>query len=114
MTTMTSAFFPFGKAHTNAMLNLQKDLIELYEQASRAWLDRAKSEMERWSGLAAKLISTRSLPDAMEAYQKCVAEQMQMAADDGRRFFDDCQMITQKIASAFNGRLNGNTAAGGD
>jgi phasin protein len=113
VTTMPSALFPFGEAHTNAMLNLQKDLIELYEQASRSWLNRVKSEMELWSGLASKLTRTHSVPEAMEAYQKCVREQMQMAADDGRRLFDDCQMITQKIASAFNGRSNGNTAAGG-
>ena len=42
--------------------------MELYEQSSRAWLDRVKSEMELWSGLATKLTGTRSVPEAMEAY----------------------------------------------
>ena len=46
MTTTPSELLPFGKAQTEAMLNLQKDLMELYEQSSRAWLDRVKSEME--------------------------------------------------------------------
>ena len=46
MTTTTSELLPFGKAQTEAMLNLQKDLVELYEQSSRVWFDRAKSEME--------------------------------------------------------------------
>jgi Phasin protein len=113
VTTMPSELLPFGKAQTKAIFNLQKDLIELYEQASRAWLDRVKSEMELWSGLTAKLTMANSVPEAVEAYQKCVTEQMQMAAEDGRRLFADCQKITQKIAGAFNGNSRGNTAAGG-
>ena len=113
MTTTPSELLPFGKAQTEAMLNLQKDLVELYEQSSRAWLDRAKSEMELWSGLATKLTGSRSVPEAVEAYQKCVTEQMQMTADDGRRLFDDCQKITQKIAGAFNATSNGNTPSRG-
>jgi hypothetical protein len=39
----------------------------------------------------------------MEAYQKCVAERVQMAAEDGKRLLDECQNITQKIAGSFNG-----------
>ena len=114
MTTTPSELLPFGKAQTEAMLNLQKDLMELYEQSSRAWLDRVKSEMELWSGLATKLTGTRSVPEAMEAYQKCITEQMQMTADDGKRLFHDCQTITQRIAGAFNGKPNGNTASRGN
>jgi hypothetical protein len=49
----------------------------------------------------------------MEAYQKCITEQMQMTADDGKRLFHDCQTITQRIAGAFNGKPNGNTASRG-
>jgi hypothetical protein len=95
MTTTPSELLPFGTPQTKAMLNLQKDLMELYEQSSRAWLDRAKSEMELWSGLANKLTGTRSVPEAMEAYQNCVTEQMQ-------------------IAGAFNAKSNGNTASRGN
>jgi hypothetical protein len=39
----------------------------------------------------------------MDAYQKCVGERMQMAAEDGKRLFDECQNITQKIAGSLNG-----------
>jgi hypothetical protein len=37
-------FFELGKEQTEAMAALQKELLEAYEQASRAWLDRVKSE----------------------------------------------------------------------
>jgi len=92
------------KAQTEGMLNLQKEFLETCEQATRAWLDRVKSETELWSRLGAKLTTTRSVPEATEAYWKCLSEQMQMTAEDGRRLFEDCQKITQKIAGSLNGR----------
>src|SRR3974390_3031931 len=102
-TTKLGDFSAFGKAQAEAMLNLQRELLETYEQASRAWLDRIQSEVELWSRLGTKLTATRSIPEAMEAYQKCLAEQIQMAVADGKQLFDDCQKITQKIAGSLNG-----------
>jgi hypothetical protein len=49
------------------------------------------------SGLAAKLTATRSVPEALEAYQKCVAGRMQMHAEDGKRLLDDCQRSRKKL-----------------
>jgi hypothetical protein len=104
--SMTSKFgpqlFELGKERTEAMLGMQKEVLEAYEQTSRAWLARVKSEADLWSGLATKLAATRSAPDAIEAYQQCVAQRMQMAAEDGRRLFDDCQKITNKVTQSLS------------
>jgi hypothetical protein len=54
--------------------------------------------IDLWSELAAKLGSTHSVPEILQAYQKCVAQRMQMAAEDGRQLFEECQKITQKSA----------------
>ena len=86
-----------ANAASSTMLNLQKELLDAYEQASRAWLARVKSEVDLWSELARKLSTTRSIPEALAAYQNCVVQRMQMAADDGRQLFNECQKITQKI-----------------
>jgi len=95
----------FGQGHSGAMLNMQKELLEAYEQASCAWLARVKSEAELWSELAAKLTATHSVSEGLAAYQECVAQRMQMAAEDGRELFDECQKIGQKISrSLSNGR----------
>ena len=67
------------------------------DQASRAWLDRVKSEVDLWTKLATKLSSTRSLPDALGTYQQCVTQRMQMAAEDGRRMSDEYQRFLQKF-----------------
>jgi hypothetical protein len=91
-------FMNWGR--TEAAMSLQKELLESYEQASRAWLARVQSEIALWSDLATKLTATRTVPEALEAYSKCVSQRMQMAADDGRRLADESQQITQKIAKS--------------
>ena len=90
-------FFKFGREQTEATLEMQKQLLETYEQASRAWLDRVRSEIELWSDLANKLSTTRSLPDALGAYQESVAHRVQMAAEDGRRMTAEAQEVMGKI-----------------
>ena len=89
--------FERGQEQAEAMLAMQKELLETCDQASRAWLDRVKSEVELWTELATKLSSTRSLPDALGTYQQCVTQRMQMAAEDGRRMSDEYQRFLQKF-----------------
>jgi hypothetical protein len=86
----------------DGMINMQKELLAAYEQASRAWLARVKSEVDLWSEFAAKLGSTQSVPEILQTYQKCVAQRMQMAAKDGRQLFEECQKITQKIGRSMS------------
>src|SRR5262245_8374644 len=87
---------------TDGMINVQKELLAAYEQASRVWLARLESDVDLWSELAAKLGSTQSVPEILQAYHKCVAQRMQMAADDGRQLFEECQKITQKIGRSMS------------
>ena len=89
--------FNFGQGGTEAMTTMQKDLLEAYEQASKAWLARVKSELDFWSELAAKLSASKSAPEALETYRDSVTHRMQMAAEDGRRLVEDCQKVTQTL-----------------
>ena len=82
---------------TNAMLRLQKELLELYDQAGRDWLAQLNSEAELWSRLATKLARTRSVPDAIKSYQEWVSQRVEMAAADAQRLSDECRTILQKI-----------------
>ena len=94
------SFLNWGQERTESALALQKSLLESYEQASRAWLARVQSEVSLWSDLATKLTATRTVPEALETYSKCVSERMKMAADDGRRLADEAQLITNKITKS--------------
>jgi hypothetical protein len=73
-------FFKLGNEKTEAMLGMQKELLNAYEQISRAW-HALKSETDLWSDLATKLTSTRSVPEALAAHQECVAQRMRMVAE---------------------------------
>jgi hypothetical protein len=86
----------------NQATALQKELLEAYEQASRAWVARMQSEVAWWSDLATKLAAPRTVPEAFETYAKCVSERMKMAADDGRLLADEAQQITQKITKSLS------------
>src|SRR5262249_31945413 len=100
-------FLNWGQEQTRAALALQRELLESYEQVNRAWLARVQSEVGLWSDLATRLTATKTVPEALEAYAKCVSERMKMASNDSRLLADEAQQITQKIAKALgNGWLN--------
>lgn len=95
-------FGQLGKEQTDAMLGLQKELLEAYEQASQTWFARVKSEVELWSDLATKLGTTHSPTEAMEIYQQIVAQRMQMAEEDVKRASEDCQRIVGKVGRSLS------------
>jgi hypothetical protein len=92
-----SSAFKFGNERAEAMLRLQKELLDMYDQASRDWLAQLKSEAELWSGLATKLAGTHSVPDAIKSYQEWISQRVEMAAADAQRLSDECGTIMQKI-----------------
>jgi hypothetical protein len=89
---------------------LQNAVLDAYEQAGRAWLDRVQSEVTLWSELATKLATTRSVSDAVEAYTKCMSQRIRLSLEDGQRLLNDSQQITQKITKALT---NGATSRDG-
>ena len=99
-----------GEAQAEAALAMHKELFETYEQICTAWVERAKSEANLWSDLASKMKDMRSVPDALSAYQQCVAQRMQMAADDAQRLLSDSQKIMQTLTRSLpKGWPTGNT-----
>jgi len=92
----------------DAARQIQQELLAAYDQASRAWLARVRSEVDLWSDLASKLLATRSVPEAETAYQKAVAQRLKTAAGDGRHLADECREIMGKVTrSLAKGSSNG-------
>lgn len=102
-TTGPMAFAAFGKEQSEAMVAMQKEVLAAYQEASRVWVERVKSEIELWSELAAKLSASRSVPDGLEAYRDSIAQRVQMATEDGRRLFEDGQKIIAAITRSLEG-----------
>jgi len=91
-----------GEAQTEKAHAMQKELLGAYEQINRAWVARVKAEADFWSDLATKVSGARSVPDALGAYQQCLVQRMQMAAEDGRRLVDDSQKMMTTITRAMS------------
>jgi hypothetical protein len=97
-------FMKAWEAQSDALLGMQQELAEVCEQISNAWAPRLKAEGELWSTLSTKMLAAKSVADAVNIYQQCAAQRMQMAADDGRRLFEDSQRIMSAIARSLSPR----------
>ena len=105
----SESFLKAAQVPAEAFADLQKDMIESYDEASRAWLERVRMEVEMWSQFTAKLAGVRSPTDAAGIYQEWFGEHMKMAAEDGRRLTDRWQHFVGKVTHSFG---NGRSTAG--
>jgi hypothetical protein len=94
--------------HFRETFDLQGQILEAYEQMSRAWLARMGSEAAASSELAMKLRNARSLPESLEIYTNCLSQMTQMAVEDGQHLFNDWQHVAQIITNT----LSNGSAAG--
>jgi hypothetical protein len=72
-----------GKQWTEDFINAQTELFERLQDWNKQWFDRMQSEATLASEFASKLMSARSVPDAMSAYQQCSDRQLEMLTEDG-------------------------------
>ena len=80
------------------MPDVQKDLLDAYQEVCQAWIDRVRSEVQLWSDLAAKLATSRSFPGGLQAYRDCISHRLQMAAEHGQRLLEDGQKMIAACA----------------
>ncbi|MGA2313191.1 MAG: phasin family protein [Xanthobacteraceae bacterium] len=107
---MPAEFAEMGKKRVDEFVNAQTELVEKLQEMNRQWFDRAQSEANLASELAAKLTAARSIPDAMAAYQEWASRRFEMMAEDGKHLLAD----TQKIMEAATHLLpNGSLIKGG-
>ena len=83
----------FSQKRAEAVLDLQKKLLDACDEAGRDWVTRFKSEVELWSELSTKLATTRSIPEGTEAIGECLSQRMQLVAEDGQRLFREGQRV---------------------
>lgn len=94
-----------GKEQMEGLLGFQRDLVVSCEQASRAWFDRVKSEVDSWTQLTSKVSNSRSPAEIAGAYQEWIGAHLRMTIDDGERLSNHCQHFIQKMTRPFgNGR----------
>jgi Phasin protein len=103
-------FFGFGTNRMESLLEMQKHLVESFEQFNRAQMERAKRETELASEFAGKVTSARSVPDVMSAYQEWLSRRMAMFAEDGQKLFSESQKaVNETMRLLTNGRNGSST-----
>ena len=72
---------------------MQKELLDTFEQFNRAQLAHVKREMDLASEFVGKVTAARSVPDVMGAYQVWVSRRMAFFAEDGGKLFQESQRV---------------------
>jgi len=96
---MAEPFVRMEQDQAEAMRKTQSELVDVCREAGQAWMDRMKLEADFWSGLTSKLSAVKSPPEALEIYQKSIAQRMQMATEDARRMAEQYQNMLSKFHS---------------
>jgi hypothetical protein len=98
-----------GKKRMESFVDAQRELFNQLQESNRKWLDRMQSEAKVASDFANKVMGARSIPDAMSAYQEWANRQLEMTAEDAKRFFAD----GQRFIEASTRLLSSNGRGGG-
>jgi hypothetical protein len=91
--TATTMSQSFGEMGVTAGLRVQKEMLEVFNDISREWFERATSEAELPFKLPNKLTSAQSIPKAFSAYQEWLGEWINKRREDGRRLISDSTKI---------------------
>jgi hypothetical protein len=73
------------KKRLDEFASVQRDF---FQETSRHWLDRMRTEADLASGFSAKLTAVRSVPDAMAVCQEWAGRRMDMMVEDYKHLFD--------------------------
>jgi hypothetical protein len=92
---LLAEFAEIGKTRTEDFVTAQTELLENLQETSLYWFERAQSEANLASTLAAKLAAARSIPDAMTEYQEWTGRQFEMIAEDGKQLLTDTQKFME-------------------
>ncbi|MGA8653702.1 MAG: hypothetical protein ACLP19_28275 [Xanthobacteraceae bacterium] len=90
-----TAFAELGKQRLEDFANTQTELLDKLLETNRQWFDRMQLEANVASELGSKLTASRSIPDAMTAWQEWATRRFEMMAEDRKHLLTDCQIFTE-------------------
>jgi hypothetical protein len=88
-----TSFVDLGKS----AIASQRELLDVYEKICRLGVERAQLEIALWSGLAKCLTASRSMLEVLEAFTKCLPQQMHSTTNVDQRPFSERQQNGRKI-----------------
>lgn len=101
-----------GKKRIENFVDAQRELLNQVQETNRQWFDRMQSEAKIASDCANKVMAARSIPDAMTACQEWTNRQLEMTAEDTKRFFADGQKFIEVSTRLLSNGLSGDRRSG--
>ena len=106
-TPITAELVATGETRMEDLTNAQVELINVFEEANRRWLDHMQTEADLASEFTSKFTAARSIPDAMKVCQEWASQRMALLAEDGRQSLAHSQMFVEiGMRLRANGSLN--------
>jgi hypothetical protein len=84
-----------GKKRVENFVDAHRELLNKLQETNRQWFDRMQSEVKVTSDCANKVMSARSIPEAMTAWQEWANRQLEMTADDAKHLVSDGQKFIE-------------------
>ena len=101
-----------GKKRIEGFVDAQREMLNNLQETNRQWFDRMQSEAKVASDFANKMMGARSIPDAMTVYQEWANRQLEMTAEDAKRFFADGQKFIECSTRLLSSGRPGSGASG--
>jgi hypothetical protein len=106
--SITAQLAQTGQQRIAALIDLQREFLEAFEEMNRDWLARAQSE----ASLACELVSKLGSTNPVAAYQDWIKRHGEMLTQDARRLITGGERIAGAYARFFvNGAANGKAQA---
>jgi hypothetical protein len=109
-TMIPSELMEATRKRIEALLEIQKELMQMLEGINHELFNRAKKEAELASEFVGKLAAARSVPDATSTYHEWATKEMELLAADGHQMFAHGEKLMQASRRLFSG--NGMHSAG--
>ena len=98
-------FAEFGNKQAETLVEMQREVYGLLEQANHEWLARVEKERAMASDFFTKLSAAKSLPDVAQVYQESMMRRTEMMAEDSRNLFANSQKFMTAAAHLLSNGL---------
>ena len=106
-TLIASELLETARKQIEALLEVQKELMQTLEGINHDVFSRAKKEADIASEFVGKLAGARSIPDATTTYQEWATKEMELLAADGRQMFEHGGKLMQASRRLFSNGMHG-------
>jgi hypothetical protein len=90
----------------DALLDIQKELMQMLEGINHDLFSRAKKEAEIATEFVGKLAGARSVPDATSTYHEWASKEMELLAADGHQMFAHGEKLIQASRKLFSNGIH--------